>query len=590
MKYFLSFLLMAFATITFGQNLISPITITLPANPPANTADWASALPPVMIMAQTKMENGYINGDVQESAILVTIKSGGKKVCGSYTPNNAPQSGFNTISKNWTGASVLALLGQECVLQPGSYELCVQFLSMTSAKVLGESCKPFTIADAKNVSYSPPNNVMPADNKEFTEKELLAPVTFRWTPLVPKPHVPVEYRLRVWQLMAEKGNTSAKALKTTEPIFEKDVDNVTQLAERIVWPKSCPTCKYYWTVEALMKSVNGGNLKSLGTSAPTMFRVSTGPPVGGCFELDTSQYRIECVGQNANGKWVFRVTNMIVKNTNTNSTGCTGNSGLINPAQINYVVPTVAGTFTVSNIQPSSITGITTSSPKSFSFDMESNSPTPAMIEVKTQFANVCTDNAGNISECTASPRLKFEDLPSCKCTYCDNVKIDVTPTPIISQSGNNVKFTQKISVSSLPSNATLNVKDLYAEIIYVDITKDSAQCYACDKNSKHFGKFVSANISNTRLQGDITGPGNPYNPTGQAIFSNIGMAGGPNNPAPPNPGTPVTNATMSFEIAMPDLNRCCKDTVSVCIKYTIVTADCKSCSVTKCYVLPRSN
>jgi hypothetical protein len=179
MKYFLSFLLLTFTLLVNGQNLISPITITLPANPPANTADWASALPPVMIMAQTKMENGYINGEVQESSILVSIKSGGNKVCGSYTQNNAPLSGFNTVSKNWTGANVLSLLGQECILKPGSYELCVQFFSLNTAKVLGESCKPFTIADNKDVSYSRPNNVMPTDKKVFTEKELNAPISFR---------------------------------------------------------------------------------------------------------------------------------------------------------------------------------------------------------------------------------------------------------------------------------------------------------------------------------------------------------------------------------------------------------------------------
>jgi hypothetical protein len=485
MKYFLSFLLMAFATITFGQNLISPITITLPANPPANTADWASALPPVMIMAQTKMENGYINGDVQESAILVTIKSGGKKVCGSYTPNNAPQSGFNTISKNWTGASVLALLGQECVLQPGSYELCVQFLSMTSAKVLGESCKPFTIADAKNVSYSPPNNVMPADNKEFTEKEINAPITFRWTPLVPKPHVPVEYRLRVWQLMAEKGNTSAKALKTTEPIFEKDVDNVTQLAERIVWPKSCPGCKYYWSVEAFMKSGNGGDLKSLGMSAPTSFSVANK-------SMQTCNFRVTidsifCKGICYNGKMRYFVK---LKLENT------GNIDLDFENANNYNVQMTQPAYV------SALANVTNGNKLVFAWTLNANGfgshnsniivdgaqgsgSRPAIIAANTiEYSDyeICTDatttmpitlkvfvSSNGINNCASE--VKINSLPICPLFCCDNIwiskewykgpriKLDGSLASLSSLDSTKYKVGRFDSLGAFPCNSKIGFK-----------------------------------------------------------------------------------------------------------------------------------
>jgi hypothetical protein len=342
MKYTLTLLLLALTFWVSGQNLISPITITLPPKPPANTADWANAVPPVMIMAQTKPVNGGIDGMVIESKILVTIKSGGNKVCGSYTPQSAPNAGFNSLTKSWNGANVVSFLGQDCSLKPGSYELCVQFYNYET-KLIGEACKPFTIADNKDVSYSPPNNVMPFDKKEFTEKELLTPITFRWTPIIPKPQDPIVYRLRVWQLMTEKGNTSVKALMTTDPIFEKDVENTTQIMDRIVFPKSCPTCKYYWTVEALMKSVNGGDLKSVGTSAPTSFSAASNQQV--C-RLNASIDSISCTGICYNGKMRYSVK-LKLENTGTtdidfdNSTNY--NAQMLQPAYVNAVANVVNG-------------------------------------------------------------------------------------------------------------------------------------------------------------------------------------------------------------------------------------------------------
>ena len=89
----LLFLILNFCFVAaMGQNLIRPITISLPPNPPANTADWATAIPPVMIMAQTKMDSGRISPVVVESKILVTIKSVGAVICGSFNQQTAPQS------------------------------------------------------------------------------------------------------------------------------------------------------------------------------------------------------------------------------------------------------------------------------------------------------------------------------------------------------------------------------------------------------------------------------------------------------------------------------------------------------------------
>jgi hypothetical protein len=285
MKYIFIFLCSLSSICATAQNLISPITINLPANPPANTADWATMVPPVMILAQTKLVNGQLNGMVQESKIMVAIMDGNNKICGTVTQQNAPSSNFNGVSKNWTGAAVLGLIGQDCVLKPGSYQLCVRFTGSnmaTSNVILGEACKPFTIPEKKQAeSFSPPTNISPANEKKFTEAEIKTPISFRWTPLVPKPKEPVTYRLKVWQLM--QGQTGVQAMRSNSPLVEKDVTNLTQAVVANLYTGPCKPpylCDFIWNVQALDKEgkpVGSNNGMSEGTS----FNVAVAPPPSG---------------------------------------------------------------------------------------------------------------------------------------------------------------------------------------------------------------------------------------------------------------------------------------------------------------------
>ena len=78
------------------------------------------------------------------------------------------------------------------------------------------------------------------------------PVTFRWTPLVPKPQEPVTYRLKVWQLM--QGQNSSQAMKTNKPIVTKDVADITETTVSGIYTGPCRPpylCDYVWGVEIL---------------------------------------------------------------------------------------------------------------------------------------------------------------------------------------------------------------------------------------------------------------------------------------------------------------------------------------------------
>ena len=81
-------------------------------------------------------------------------------------------------------------------------------------------------ASTENASI---NLTVPVSGKMFTTNEVKNTITFRWTPLVPKPQQPVTYRLKVWQLM--QGQTGTQAMRTNKPIITKDVNDKTEFVK-----------------------------------------------------------------------------------------------------------------------------------------------------------------------------------------------------------------------------------------------------------------------------------------------------------------------------------------------------------------------
>jgi hypothetical protein len=261
---------------------ITNIGITMSPTPPANTANWSTIMPPVMITAQSKLVNGKVPQEVIASKILVTIKQGGSKKYGAFTQNNAPESGFTTAVKTWSGASAVSLLGQDATLPPGSYELCVQLFTQGAAGMVAisdEKCKPFTIQDSKDDKYTPPTNINPADKQVFTDKDTKGILTFRWIPVLP-PLRPMVYKLKVWQLM--QGQTATQAMQSNQPVLEKEVKDQTQATVNSFFTGPCKPpymCNWVWRVEA-----TDGQGKVFGVSEATTFILgesdnSYSPPV-----------------------------------------------------------------------------------------------------------------------------------------------------------------------------------------------------------------------------------------------------------------------------------------------------------------------
>jgi hypothetical protein len=130
---------------------ITGITISLPANPDANTAKWSNAdsgTPPFAIRATARGNGeGRLDPAVADSRILMIVKNSTDKakVCGLYTGATAPAANFNISAKEWSARNVTALLGRDCTLLPGDYELSVQFFSGKGIALSGEGTRGFSI-------------------------------------------------------------------------------------------------------------------------------------------------------------------------------------------------------------------------------------------------------------------------------------------------------------------------------------------------------------------------------------------------------------------------------------------------------------
>lgn len=240
---------------------------------PADVSIWGSIPAGLMLVAQKVPQ---VN--LQGIKLIVQIKQGGSRICGT-TVDAAQLIDIGTV-RNFTANELVGYLSQCPTLKPGNFVICVQFFNIDRYPVSEERCRDFVVEDQVQIqqSYTPPQNIAPANEKKFNTNEQNAPITFRWTPLVPKPKGALTYRVRVWQLM--QGQTSTAAMKSNAPVFEKDVNSITQVVVRNLYTGLCEPpylCDFVWNVQALDregKPLGNNN----GTSELFSFSIINKPP------------------------------------------------------------------------------------------------------------------------------------------------------------------------------------------------------------------------------------------------------------------------------------------------------------------------
>ncbi|MBI5858270.1 MAG: hypothetical protein HZB42_11565 [Sphingobacteriales bacterium] len=232
-----------------GQiNQINIVSFSVKNTLPGTVDSWLT-VPGALIMVAQKVQSPV---PLREPRLIVQIRSGGAVICGNNIATAKQVDPFDV--RTFNTADLVGLLSNCHELKEGTYSICAQFFNIDKVAISREVCKEFRVEPA-NVEYAPPTLITPENEKKFSQQELQGPVMFRWTPLVPKPKEPVTYRLKVWQLM--QGQTGTQAIRSNQPLINKDVENLTQTTVNGILTGPCRPpylCDFIWNVQALNRA------------------------------------------------------------------------------------------------------------------------------------------------------------------------------------------------------------------------------------------------------------------------------------------------------------------------------------------------
>ena len=185
-----------------------------------------------------------------------------------------------------------------------NYQICVQLVEPgTFAPVSELKCRSFFIA-----SLQMPILMKPYNEEVMDVTKAQTAITFRWTPLVPKPTTPVKYRVQVFEVMGNQN--PVQAMRSNFPILDHEVTGITQYiwqpqgilktntdewdvrlkvdSPRTIGPDMEPdlkkTGRYVWTVQSTDLTGNplgDGNINGDGRSEPFVFFVVPATTKGG---------------------------------------------------------------------------------------------------------------------------------------------------------------------------------------------------------------------------------------------------------------------------------------------------------------------
>lgn len=107
-------------------------------------------------------------------------------------------------------------------LPADNYQLCVQLVTPVDyIPFIEPKCRNFTLA-----SFQLPIPVMPANEEVMDAVKAQTAITFRWTPVAPKPSEMVKYIVTVFEVQAQQ--TPMQALRSNQPLLTKEVIGTTQ--------------------------------------------------------------------------------------------------------------------------------------------------------------------------------------------------------------------------------------------------------------------------------------------------------------------------------------------------------------------------
>jgi hypothetical protein len=590
-KISLFLFLICFSLAKSQTSQINIVNFTVKSTLPAKTDEWLSIPGALLLSVQKSPQVRDL-----KAFLVIQIRGAGAIICGSNQATARPLDPFDV--RTFNTADLLGMLGNCKELKEGSYTICAQFFNSDHKEISREVCKEFKVEGQKS-DYAPPSLISPDNGKKFSLKEFQGLVTFRWTPLVPKPKDPVTYRLRVWQLM--QGQNGTQAMRTNQPIVTKDVDNITQAVVNGLYTGPCKPpylCDFIWTVQALNregKPIGNNN----GTSEPYSFKMNNDIDI----QIDSVS-----VGCCANGKQSFTI---IIKNNLTNTVKITQ----LKVDKVNGVSTSILPT-SLSPVLPTNIAGN-----GSVTFTGQLN----CIDTAKTIRFYVAAEDAAD----NAITETEVEEATlKCPCDPCRDMQVTLQKDSlVVPKNGNPMQVNLNGMFAGLNPN---NIKKITAEIIYFNIqqTKDT-NCAKCVYDSKYYGNFTlpasplpgyngpvlnkpdySRLITwNSTVVKDCNGQPNggdhgggvgktetgmmnpamnvtvPKQTQGATFGEKSAIIGGPGNPDP-LPQLP----NFILPIAVPEMSSlsCCGDVIKICVRFTFYDFCCHACEVIKCYEIKR--
>jgi hypothetical protein len=304
-------------------------------------------------------------------------------------------------------------------------------------------------------------NTFPEDNKKFTDAQAKSPITFRWTPIVPKPSSPVTYRLKVWQLM--QGQSGAQVMRTNKPIVTKDVADITEATVSGIYTGPCRPpylCDYIWSVEAITRQANG-TTELIGSSSATMFMVTQ-------YIIQLDSIKVSCTAKPGVYSFSYTITNP--------------NAG---PATLNL--------FTVTSSVPAGASIASFTPPIGTVINSGNQLTITGTINAATNLSNICIgaeikDVGNNFWKASKDTCV---NVTPCKCDACDekNFTLAAPPPSQIVFANNTISFTQGITVTTTP---TKTIKSITADLVYFEMAPENDMCIPCNKDGATYGHFTN--------------------------------------------------------------------------------------------------
>ncbi|MEP6466497.1 MAG: hypothetical protein ABJB05_09325 [Parafilimonas sp.] len=520
------------------ENAISISNLSVKNQLPPDIKRWSTIPASLLLVAQN---NTW--GD-RQVRLYVAIKKGDSRICGNT--DGIAVDYFKT--RSFQTNDLLASLTNCETLQPGDYTLCTRFRGMGDNRqwvdISAEVCRPFTVGSGANAqTFSRPTITSPENNKVFTEQDFKKPLTFRWTPVVPLPlNKDVVYHLKIWQI--PKGQTAMQVIKSTQPLVEKDIDNLTQASITTGLFPCAPNCHFAWIVEATDKEGKPYG-ENNGVSEPALFSVASA-------DITITNFKINC--GSSFGTYTFSLTA-------TNY----GNSSFSLSQTTPITFSSSAGTISGITITPSPANIIINPNGSAIFTGSFSYSGTyPAAI-----IATVSGTQTNNTN--LPSTDTEVDNVLACVCTTCNLIQWQPGQAAQTLQ-GNSINIIQSFNPTGYGSIVAAKAEITSFERYVGD------DCMSCNKDWNQWGNFTSGTYAG--LNGSLTSATSPV--TGFTHHTIYFAANAPGN--------------FNLSISTPQLSNlsCCCDRVVVTIRYTYTFKQdggtCIYCSAVKRYELQKGN